>query len=73
MTLLIILLPLFSSLISIFFGYKIGRRGAIYISISSMILTVILSLKLFWNVALQHHVITVGLFSWFSNELFLLD
>ena len=63
MTLLIILLPLFSSLISIFFGYKIGRIGAIYISISSMILTVILSIKLFWTVALQHNVVTIALFS----------
>ncbi len=73
MTLLVLLLPLFSSLVCLSFGYKIGRIGAIYLSIVSIVLTSILAIILFWIVAIKHHVITSTLFPWFSTEFFLLE
>lgn len=72
MTLLVLLLPLFSCLCCIFFGYKIGRSGAIHLSICSMVITTILALILFYKVALLHTVVTLSLFSWLASEFFLL-
>ena len=72
MTLLVLCLPLFSCLCCLLFGYKIGRIGSIYISIFSMVTTTILALFIFYKVALLHTVITLSLFSWLTNEFFLL-
>lgn len=73
MYLTIVFLPLFGSLISGFFGRKIGPQGAGIITVSCLVLTALLSLVAFYEVALSASPVYVKLCTWIDVELFNID
>jgi NADH-ubiquinone oxidoreductase chain 5 len=62
MYLIIITLPLLGSIISGFFGRKIGVKGAQFITCSSIIITTILALITFFEVGINNIPINIELF-----------
>jgi NADH-ubiquinone oxidoreductase chain 5 len=61
MYLVIILLPLLGSIISGFFGRKVGIKGAQLITCSSVILTTILAILTFIEVGYNNIPVTINL------------
>jgi NADH-ubiquinone oxidoreductase chain 5 len=68
MYLTLIILPLLGSIISGFFGRKIGVTGAQIITCSCIILTTVLSIFTFLEVGLNNIPTTVKLFRWIDSE-----
>ena len=68
MYLIIILLPLLGSIISGFFGRKIGIKGAQLITCSSVILTTILTILIFIEVGYNNIPVTINLIRWIDTE-----
>jgi NADH-ubiquinone oxidoreductase chain 5 len=62
MYLSIIILPLLGSVVSGFFGRKIGVRGAQFITTFSVIMTTILAILAFFEVGLTNIPVTIELF-----------
>jgi len=62
MYLTLIILPLLSSIISGFFGRKIGVNGAQLITCSSVIITTMLAIVAFYEVGLNNIPVTIILF-----------
>jgi NADH-ubiquinone oxidoreductase chain 5 len=62
MYLSIIILPLLGSIVSGFFGRKIGDRGAQFITTLCVIITTILAVIAFFEVGFNNVPISVGLF-----------
>lgn len=72
MYLLVVLLPLFSSLITGFYGRFLGFYGSSLISIFSMLITFLFSLLIFFEIGLNNYIIFIDLFSWIvSGDLFI--
>jgi NADH-ubiquinone oxidoreductase chain 5 len=63
MYLTLIFLPLIGSIISGFFGRKIGVTGAQLISCSCILITTILSIIVFFEVGMNNIPVTIKLFS----------
>jgi len=70
MYLSIIILPLLGSMVSGFFGRKVGVQGAQFITCSSVILTTILAVIAFIEVGFNNIPVSVELFSWINSEWF---
>ena len=70
MYLIITILPLLASIISGFFGRKVGVRGAQLITCVSVLITTILALVIFIEVGLNSVVVSIKLFRWIDSELF---
>jgi NADH-ubiquinone oxidoreductase chain 5 len=68
MYLTLIILPLLASIISGFFGRKIGVSGAQWITCSSVITTTILAIIVFFEVGLNNIPVTIKLFRWVDSE-----
>lgn len=68
MYLVLIFAPLLASILSGFFGRKIGISGAHWITCSSVVLTTILSILVFFEVALNNIPVTLELFTWVDSE-----
>ena len=68
MYLAIIILPLLGSIISGFFGRKVGVSGAQLITSTSVILTTIMAILAFIEVALNNIYVSVWLFRWIDSE-----
>ena len=68
MYLIIIILPLLGSIISGFFGRKVGVNGAQFITSSFVIITTILSLIAFIEVGLNNIPVSLLLFRWIDSE-----
>lgn len=68
MYLALIFLPLLSSITSGFFGRKIGVSGAQWITCSSVIITTILAIFLFFEVGFNNTPVTIKLFRWIDLE-----
>ncbi len=68
MYLAIIVLPLLGSIVSGFFGRKVGVSGAQIITTSSVILTTILSIITFFEVGLNNIPVSIQLFKWIDSE-----
>lgn len=68
MYLAIIILPLLSSIISGFFGRKIGVQGSHVISCTSLIITTILSIIAFIEVGINNIPISINNFEWIGSE-----
>jgi len=66
MYLLIIYLPLISSIFTGFFGYFLGKKGSIYISIVSMFLVFLISIFIFFEIGLSQTICNIELFTWFN-------
>lgn len=62
MYLCIIVLPLLGSIVSGFFGRKVGVRGAQIITSTNIIITTILAIIAFFEVGLNNIVLSLNLF-----------
>jgi NADH-ubiquinone oxidoreductase chain 5 len=67
---LVVFLPLLSSVLTGLFGFLVGGKGAIRISIRIMALSSFISLFIFYEVALGGCVCSLTLFKWVDLELF---
>lgn len=70
MYLSIIVLPLLGSIVSGFFGRKVGVSGAQLITCSSVIVTTILAILAFFEVGLNNIPVSIYLFRWIDIEWF---
>lgn len=68
MYLTIIILPLLSSIVSGFFGKKVGVTGSHWIACTSVLLTTLLSIVSFWEVGVNNISVYITLFSWVDSE-----
>nr|YP_010963390.1 NADH dehydrogenase subunit 5 [Raffaelea arxii]WNK75979.1 NADH dehydrogenase subunit 5 [Raffaelea arxii] len=70
MYLSIITLPLLGSIVSGFFGRKVGVSGAHIITCTSIITTTILAIIAFFEVGLNNITLSINLFRWIDSEWF---
>lgn len=70
MYLSLIILPLLGSIVSGFFGRKVGVKGAQIITCSCVIITTILSILCFVEVGINNIPVTINLFRWIDSEWF---
>ena len=68
MYLVLIFTPLLASILSGFFGRKIGVSGAQLITCSSVVITTLLSILVFFEVAINNIPVTFELFTWIDSE-----
>nr|YP_009424495.1 NADH dehydrogenase subunit 5 [Opegrapha vulgata]ASB29439.1 NADH dehydrogenase subunit 5 [Opegrapha vulgata] len=68
MYLTIIILPLMASLVSGFFGRKIGVRGSQIINILCVALTTVFSIIIFFEVGFNNALVNLQLFKWIDAE-----
>jgi len=68
MYLIIVILPLLGSIISGFFGRKVGVSGSHLITCTSVITTTILATLAFFEVGLNNIPVSVKLFRWIDSE-----
>ncbi len=68
MYLAIIVLPLLGSIVSGFFGRKVGVSGAQLITCSSVIVTTLLAMVAFFEVGLNNIPVSIELFKWIDSE-----
>ncbi|UKA47936.1 NADH dehydrogenase subunit 5 (mitochondrion) [Coccidioides posadasii str. Silveira] len=68
MYLVIILLPLLGSIVSGFFGRKVGVKGAQIITCSLIIITTLLSILAFFEVGYNNVPIEINLIRWIDSE-----
>jgi len=70
MYLSIIILPLLGSIVTGFFGRKIGVTGARLLSCTSIIVTTILAIISYLEVGFNNNPVSISLFPWLDSELF---
>ena len=70
MYLSIILLPLLGSIVSGFFGRKVGVSGSRFLGCSSIIITTTLAIVAFFEVGFNNSPVYLHLFPWFNSESF---
>jgi NADH-ubiquinone oxidoreductase chain 5 len=70
MYLSIIILPLLGSIVSGFFGRKVGVNGAQFITCLSVIVTTILAVIAFFEVGFNNIPVSIELFRWIDSEWF---
>jgi NADH-ubiquinone oxidoreductase chain 5 len=68
MYLAIITLPLLGSIVSGFFGRKVGVSGAQLITCTSVIVTTLLAVVAFFEVGLNNIPVSINLFRWIDSE-----
>jgi len=68
MYLTLILLPLLGSIVSGFFGRKIGVNGAQFITCSAVIITTMLAVIAFFEVGLNNIPVSIQVFRWIDSE-----
>ena len=68
MYLAIITLPLLGSIVSGFFGRKVGVSGAQLITCTSVIVTTLLAIIAFFEVGLNNIPVSINLFRWIDSE-----
>ena len=68
MYLVIIILPLLGSIVSGFFGRKVGVSGAQFITCFSVIVTTILAVMAFIEVGFNNIPVSIELFRWIDSE-----
>lgn len=70
MYLSIIFLPLLGSIVSGFFGRKVGIKGARLISSINVILTTVLAILAYIEIGFNNNTVAINLFEWISSESF---
>lgn len=70
MYLSIIILPLLGSIVTGFFGRKIGVTGSRFLSCTSIIVTTILAIVSYLEVGFNNNPVSISLFPWLDSELF---
>jgi proton-translocating NADH-quinone oxidoreductase chain L len=73
MYLLVLFLPLISFCILITVGRLLGKQGSIFIAILSMILTLIFSILIFYEVGFLGYVCTIKIANWINSGLLNLE
>ena len=68
MYLAIVTLPLLGSIVSGFFGRKVGVSGAQIITCTSVIVTTLLAIVAFFEVGLNNIPVSISLFRWIDSE-----
>lgn len=68
MYLVVIILPLLGSIVSGFFGRKVGVSGAQFITCFSVIVTTILAIIAFFEVGFNNIPVSIELFRWIDSE-----
>jgi NADH-ubiquinone oxidoreductase chain 5 len=68
MYLAIITLPLLGSIVSGFFGRKVGVSGAQFITCLCVIITTLLSIVVFFEVGMNNIPVSINLFKWIDSE-----
>jgi len=68
MYLSIIVLPLLGSIVSGFFGRKIGFNGTHFITCSCLIFTTILAIYCYVEVGFNNIPVSIKLFKWLDSE-----
>jgi NADH-ubiquinone oxidoreductase chain 5 len=69
----IIYLPLISSIISGFLGYKIGTKGSALVTVSCLTITFFLTIFIFYEVALLGSPVYITLMPWIDSEVLHVD
>lgn len=69
MYLVILFLPIFGSIISGFIGRKIGVTGVHVISTGSLVISAVLCIIAFYEVALKGYPVTIYVGGWIDSEL----
>lgn len=69
MYLLILYIPLLNSIMSIFFGKYLGKTGVSLLTIFNMLISLLLSLFIFFEVILSNHICVVKLCKWIDVGL----
>lgn len=70
MYLSIIILPLLSSIVSGFFGRKVGVTGSRILGCLSIMTTTLLAITSFFEVGFNNNPVSINLFKWLDNESF---
>nr|YP_010390764.1 NADH dehydrogenase subunit 5 [Fusarium boothii]UPX01447.1 NADH dehydrogenase subunit 5 [Fusarium boothii]UPX01501.1 NADH dehydrogenase subunit 5 [Fusarium boothii]UPX01557.1 NADH dehydrogenase subunit 5 [Fusarium boothii] len=70
MYLSIIILPLLGSIVSGFFGRKVGVTGSRILGCLSIMITTILAIFSFFEVGFNNNPVSINLFKWLDNESF---
>nr|YP_009687846.1 NADH dehydrogenase subunit 5 [Fusarium bambusae]QDX17434.1 NADH dehydrogenase subunit 5 [Fusarium bambusae] len=70
MYLSIIILPLLGSIVSGFFGRKVGVTGSRILGCLSIMITTILAIISFFEVGFNNNPVSINLFKWLDNESF---
>jgi NADH-ubiquinone oxidoreductase chain 5 len=70
MYLSIIILPLLGSIVSGFFGRKVGVTGSRILGCLSIITTTILAIISFFEIGFNNNPVSINLFKWLDNESF---
>lgn len=70
MYLSIIILPLLGSIVSGFFGRKVGVTGSRILGCLSILTTTILAIVSFFEVGFNNNPVSINLFKWLDNESF---
>ena len=73
MYLLLVFLPLFSSITAGLFGRKIGPKGSAFLTVSCLLITCLISCFLFIEVALNNSSVYINLIKWIDCDLFQVD
>jgi proton-translocating NADH-quinone oxidoreductase chain L len=66
----VLLIPLLSFLIIFFFGFYIGRLGAAYISVFSLLLTFFCSVYIFFEIVLKQVITSIKLYNFISVDIY---
>ena len=69
MYLTLLILPIFGSIVSGFFGRKIGVTGAHIITCTCLIISAVLSMVAFYEVGLCNSPVSINMSSWINSEL----
>jgi len=67
---LAVFLPLIGFLIAFLFGKQIGDRGAQLVTCSGLIAAAVISIKLFFDVALSGQTVTIDIMPWIVSDAF---
>ena len=70
MYLTIIILPLLGSIVSGFFGRKIGVTGSQILTTLSILITTILAIISFFEIGFNDNSVSIYLFKWLDSESF---
>ena len=70
MYLTIIILPLLGSIVSGFFGRKVGVQGARILTCLSIIITTAFAILAFFDVGFNNNSVSISLFNWLNSEYF---
>ena len=73
MYLTLVFLPFFCSMAASAFGRKLGNQGSCIITVTGLLITFILSVLSFYEVALSGSPVYIKLMIWIDSELFNID